>query len=274
MISYNPQVASYFGRWKRIFQLLIPAQFICLQGTKDRASPWQGSSQYYTIPLASHIICSWHAGSGEFTNSSTGVAVALLKSNFQCSYIKQIFSPPSELQGRGGAVYFVKPSFPRVLVFSLYFPASGSVEFKRLVIKKFCDWAQEVVNVVERFVKTLTGKTITLHVEASDTIDTANSDRAPRPKRQQICTSMGPHMAACTSLCVTHCFGWAVPLSQPRKEVPNRGSSSQAVARSSMTSGAWTWSLTAPPPEGTAAWAGRWGQSANSCAVTTGFGDF
>ena len=142
------------------------------------------------------------------------------------------------------------------------------------MIKKTCDWAQEVVNVVERFVKTLTGKTITLNVEASDTIDTANSDRAPRPKRQQICTSMGPHMAACTSLCVTHCFGWAVPLSQPRKEVPNRGSSSQAVARSSMTSGAWTWSLTAPPPEGTAAWAGRWGQSANSCAVTTGFGDF
>ena len=130
LVSYNSQCASWTAR---LFKILttIAAHVIALQGTKvERHLAQPDHYQYYTLEAKNYSVVQWPAGpTSEFTNPSTGVTIAINKAYVHSKFRTDIFSPPPHLQGRGGAVLYLKDSFA-LFVCDLYFPASGTAALR------------------------------------------------------------------------------------------------------------------------------------------------
>lgn len=141
--------------WKsrlcRILNTLIAAQLICLQGTRIRAHPILGNDHaVHSEFVSKYLVHHWHAGPDTaFTNSATGVSIAVSRQFCHPTYLAEVFSPPRHLQGRAGAVLYQKRNFG-LFVASLYFPASGSVQDKLAVTEDLLSWLQPILEKLPR----------------------------------------------------------------------------------------------------------------------------
>ena len=124
-ITYNCQTASWPSRMSRTFAIFSFLQFIGLQGTRTRRKLLQNEDDTFCVQRYKHFdAVHWFAAEGAFTNSSTGVTVAVDKRYFHVSHRAQIFSPPSSLQGRGGAVLYQKRHLAYLFASLYFFTAS------------------------------------------------------------------------------------------------------------------------------------------------------
>eukprot|EP00930_Biecheleria_cincta_P018173 TRINITY_DN14246_c0_g1_i1.p1 TRINITY_DN14246_c0_g1~~TRINITY_DN14246_c0_g1_i1.p1 ORF type:complete len:1411 (-),score=180.44 TRINITY_DN14246_c0_g1_i1:1000-5232(-) len=148
-VVYNPMQASYWGRLTLILTAFVNAQIIALPGTKVRPHAFQPPQDtVHSERYRKFIIYEWHAAETEFSNSSCGVTIAI-DTKFVHSRFHQVFSPPDELQGRGGAIVCEKgDSSFQMVIMCLYLPASGTAAFLRTCDTKLFEWAQSVLNKV------------------------------------------------------------------------------------------------------------------------------
>ena len=144
IVTYNPQCAARRDRCYSILQCFAYAQIIGLQGTNAVVGRFQQNSSYRLENYKSHHLFVWHAADTEYSNVSTGVTVAWNKQTFKKSHFSAVYSPPCELQGRGGAVLFEHERFVNILAMSLYFLASGDYSYRKYVINQLLVWAQAV----------------------------------------------------------------------------------------------------------------------------------
>lgn len=148
MSTYNVQLATCRGRWHRILQLLANTALVAFQGTQVQSIPWQGESPVRTEDIADFHVFHWHAPleSSAHSNTSTGVSIAWHKRIFRKSHLREVWSPPPELQGRAGAVLFMKKSFFHILAMSAYFPSSGSAQQRKDTVAFLLQWMQSVLD--------------------------------------------------------------------------------------------------------------------------------
>ncbi|CAE8638109.1 unnamed protein product [Polarella glacialis] len=144
--SYNPQVATFTGRWRRILALLTAVHVMGLQGTHMRPSVFQqAGSAVHTKKYGEFQCWHWHAGEGRYSNSSTGVSIAVNSKQCHSRTLAQVFSPPTWLQGRGGALHFRQRDRLDFVPMTLYLPASGPVADRAHCTISLLEWASSVL---------------------------------------------------------------------------------------------------------------------------------
>ena len=143
-ISYNCQAAAWKNRMHSILLTLSFASVLGLQGTRTRRQRLQTSdSEYWTERVNYYDVVHWHAADEAFSNSSTGVTLAVDRRYFHSIHRAAILSPGKSLQGRGGAVLYTKPHAAFLFV-SLYFP-TGSPSEKDHITAALLEWFGQVL---------------------------------------------------------------------------------------------------------------------------------
>ena len=127
---YNPMAASCAARWATILAQFATIQCIAFAGTKQYKPPLlQSPCSVFTEYNSGFQLFHWPCSEHEFTNLSTAVSIAFRDRGFDKRRC-QLFSPPSEIQGRAGIAVDFSHAVPNVH-FCTYLPASGTKEFKR-----------------------------------------------------------------------------------------------------------------------------------------------
>jgi hypothetical protein len=153
IISYNAQAASYISRVRKILTILA-SQILCVQGTKTLPHRLLENVPVHKQFLQGYSVYRWHAGkSSDLSNSSTGVDIAIENKFLHPSALAAVYSPPSDLQGRGGAVWYHKHRCS-ICVLNLYLPASGTNAYRQLVTEKLLTWADSILQTLPRSTKT------------------------------------------------------------------------------------------------------------------------
>ena len=107
-VTFNVQTLRREGRQVEICRAFRSARFIGLQSTSDRTEPEEDSLvctakadnfRVYRFP--------WRQGS-LFPSKHSGVAIALRENTFVPVNVRDIYSPPAPLAGRGGALKLVR----------------------------------------------------------------------------------------------------------------------------------------------------------------------
>ena len=99
-LAYNPQSLKRADRERRIIRALRSNDVIAMSGARLP----DGDIEVGHRRGETHTVYSWGYGKGHLTNSHAGVQLCLKRSRFTADNVVQISSPPSELQGRGGAL--------------------------------------------------------------------------------------------------------------------------------------------------------------------------
>ena len=75
--SYNPQTACWTSRLALILTALSSIHIIALQGTKSKPHRCQEAGEpLHKQNIHGYTVFQWHASSTEYSNTSTGVAIA------------------------------------------------------------------------------------------------------------------------------------------------------------------------------------------------------
>jgi hypothetical protein len=144
--SYNPQAASSLTRWLTILAVLSTVNLMGCQGTKMKADKFQDpNSAVHTQKLERMQAWHWHAGQGALSNAATGVSIVADRTIFNQHYLQQVYSPPQELQGRGGALRFYKKDHFDILPMCLYLPAGGEPSQRQECTDRLLAWAHHVL---------------------------------------------------------------------------------------------------------------------------------
>ena len=121
IVTYNSQSATSRARITEIAKEFSGVDVVLLQGTKQKELALSAT----TMKVGQYSFLRWPAGRGQHTNSSTGVAIGIKDNTFPAQYRRQVWHPPSDLQGRGGAVRFAKRNSFDWCFISAYFPVNG-----------------------------------------------------------------------------------------------------------------------------------------------------
>ena len=100
-VVYNPQSLKTPGRTRDIARNFRWHDFIALPGTRI---PQTSEQSCVVQTVGTHRFYNWGAGKGKFVNDACGVSIGIKRRPFPERCVVQVFSPPSHLQGRGGAV--------------------------------------------------------------------------------------------------------------------------------------------------------------------------
>ena len=130
---YNPQAASCAARWAMILGQLCSMQVVVFVGTKQlRPSFLRPDASVFAEKIADFDIYHWPCSSTPWSNASTGVSIALKRGAGNRSQY-QVFSPPSELQERAGALLDSSWKLPRLFSVSIYqFRAFASINISAM----------------------------------------------------------------------------------------------------------------------------------------------
>ena len=102
---WNPMTASCQARWACILGHFATLPVVAFAGTKQhRPSYLSNVTSTFAERIAGFDIFHWPCATTSYSNTSTGVSIAV-KENFCSPFHQEFFSPPREIQGRGGAIF-------------------------------------------------------------------------------------------------------------------------------------------------------------------------
>ena len=147
-IVYNPLSACAPERLQEISLLLRSGDVIGMPGTRLKATfSTFATHAVRTQQLAKHVALHWGWRSAPFSNRAAGTSI-LVGGRFRRNNIRDTFSPPPSLQGRGGAVRLVQGSVD-LLPVALYFaPPPPKAAKKRAWIKGtdiLLEWVDKIL---------------------------------------------------------------------------------------------------------------------------------
>ena len=140
-IAYNPQSLKRADRERRVIHALHSNDVIALSGTRLP----DGDIAVSQRRVETHAVYSWGYGTGRLTNSHAGVQLCLKRSRFAADNVVQISSPPSELQGRGGALR-VKRRDSDFAFIVCYFHPNSNLPYSKRVNTALWKWVDSVVS--------------------------------------------------------------------------------------------------------------------------------
>lgn len=132
--TYIPQWAGTgtTSRWAAILLQLGALQIIGFQGTKQAPHLLQSpDTQVFSEHIKNYNLFHWKFGKPPFSNSSTGVSIAIRRDVASKRAI-DTFSPPDEVCGRAGAVTVYEGN-STLGVASLYVLVSGTNKEKSVI---------------------------------------------------------------------------------------------------------------------------------------------
>ena len=140
-LAYNPQSLKRADRERRIIRALRSNDVIAMSGARLP----DGDIEVGHRRGETHTVYSWGYGKGHLTNSHAGVQLCLKRSRFTADNVVQISSPPSELQGRGGALR-VKRRDSDFAFIVCYFHLNSNLPYPKRVNSALWKWIDSVVN--------------------------------------------------------------------------------------------------------------------------------
>ena len=144
-VTFNVQTLRREGRLLAICRAFRSSHFIGLQSTSDRTEPGEDSPVYTTKADKFRVYrFPWRQGS-LFPSKHSGVAIAIRENTFLPANVRRIYSPPSQLAGRGGALKLVRGD-AAFLIMSLDLPPSPSNLREKQLSEKFWKWARKILD--------------------------------------------------------------------------------------------------------------------------------
>lgn len=148
VVLYNPLSLADPSRLGMIARELPAADVVLLPGTQVRQVERASSHTYFTVG-DSHWALQWGCGRSPFVNKSAGRTMLFRNNAVRREHITRVDSPPSRLQGRGGAVCIKKGAIN--LSLNLIYPspvgntAMGSAQRKSAWL--ITEWARKLQQV-------------------------------------------------------------------------------------------------------------------------------
>ena len=152
MVSYNVQALRGADRLERIlkeFWHKRKAEFVGLQGTMWRHK----GRDVFSTKASGYMVLHWPcklSKEAAHTNHSAGVSLAMETKKYPVERIREVFTPPEKLQGRGGAVRLQKRGDGAydLLVGVLYWATDTGKQQELNANKALTRWAAEVTESV------------------------------------------------------------------------------------------------------------------------------
>ena len=142
-IVYNPQSTKKYGRLRDIARTFQWNDFIALPGTQMRNR--SSTDAYWVQSVGKHRFYHWGAGKGQFVNDSCGVSIGIKQRPFPARCVVNIFSPPSELQGRGGTLR-IKRGDADITAIVVYVPTEPSSRDQRKASQQIWTWVHDLLS--------------------------------------------------------------------------------------------------------------------------------
>ena len=144
-VTFNVQTLRREGRLLEMCRAFRSAHFIGLQSTSDRTELGEDSPVYTTKADKFRVYhFPWRQGS-LFPSKHSGVAIAIRENTFLPANVRRIYSPPSQLAGRGGALKLVRGD-AAFLIMSLYLPPPPSNLREKQLSEKIWKWARKILD--------------------------------------------------------------------------------------------------------------------------------
>ena len=126
IITYNPLTILSPGRSVLIEQQLAKIDVVIMPGTRVKMNTLIGTP-WSTCETEKSAIIDWgYARGAPFANRACGVRIMMRKDRHKLAHIRQIWSPPPAVQGRGGALR-LKSSTHDFTVLAIYFPVRANL---------------------------------------------------------------------------------------------------------------------------------------------------
>eukprot|EP00929_Paragymnodinium_shiwhaense_P107448 TRINITY_DN7354_c0_g1_i2.p2 TRINITY_DN7354_c0_g1~~TRINITY_DN7354_c0_g1_i2.p2 ORF type:complete len:1276 (+),score=12.13 TRINITY_DN7354_c0_g1_i2:152-3979(+) len=145
-VTYNCQSLVASGRRADVIQLLGSNDIVAVQGTRLRDT--EACLQY---KQRSHLVFEWPAGTSKqkHTNHCTGLLTAIHCRRFRAQHVRRIWTPPTALAGRVGAVR-LKAGTADICVVNLYMCVEPTTEDMRETSRKTWSFVHDIVNSLPR----------------------------------------------------------------------------------------------------------------------------
>lgn len=141
-VVYNPQSLKRHGRIRDIARMFRWNDFIALPGTR---TPQHSHSSCLVQSVGTHRFYHWGAGKGKHVNESCGVAIGLKKRPFPERCVVNVFSPPTHLQGRGGAIR-IKRGDADITPIVAYIPTEPFTQQQREASREIWKWIHDLLS--------------------------------------------------------------------------------------------------------------------------------
>ena len=142
-VVYNPQSTKKHGRMRDIARNFRWNDFIALPGTHTRQQ--DSSKPCIMQSVGKHRLYCWGSGKGAHVNESCGVTLGIKHRSFPERSVVRIFSPPPELQGRGGAVR-IERGDADITPIVVYVPTEPNSRKDQAASKAIWQWVHELLS--------------------------------------------------------------------------------------------------------------------------------
>ena len=142
-IVYHPQSIKQSGRLRDILRQFRWNDIIALPGTRFRQN--EAALPCSTQQIGQHKVYQWGWGNGKHVNDSCGVTLAIRQRVFSEKNVVNVFSPPKDLQGRGGALR-LKRGDADLTPIVVYVPPEPASVRQQTASKAIWDWVHELLS--------------------------------------------------------------------------------------------------------------------------------
>ena len=142
-VVYNPQSTKKHGRMRDIARNFRWNDFIALPGTHTRQQ--DSSKPCIMQSVGKHRLYCWGSGKGAHVNESCGVTLGIKHRSFPERSVVRIFSPPPELQGRGGAVR-IERGDADITPIVVYVPTEPNSRKDQAASKAIWQWVHDLLS--------------------------------------------------------------------------------------------------------------------------------
>ena len=144
-VLYNPLSATDGFRLEEISSTFRSIDFVFLPGTQGK----QFDDVVTQRPLEHHAYYHWGWSRGRHTNRSAGIGIGVGK-RWRKDSVKQIWSPPKGLQGRGGALRVRQEGHDYTLLGAYFPPRCGPVDEYKSTVLRLASWVEQVLRETPR----------------------------------------------------------------------------------------------------------------------------
>ena len=146
ILLWNPMAATFAARWACILTQLGSIQVAAFPGTKQVLPQYLHSDEtVFKERILGCELFHWPCADAKFSSISTGVTIAARRHADDLPQRFFTFCPPSELQGRAGALVDTGRK-NLTLHLCVYLPDSGSSTFVAQCDRQLFEWAQQIID--------------------------------------------------------------------------------------------------------------------------------
>ena len=130
--TLNTKIATHFIR-------LTMEQYVCIQGSQRRTHE----------PVTQYDVGEFHVlecGYGPAAGKASGVVIAFRTKLFSFKHLARVYSPPSELLGRVGAIRLKRGDVDFLVIINAYFPVNPHKTQEKQYCNKVWAWIYHVLS--------------------------------------------------------------------------------------------------------------------------------